>query len=542
MQDTLGIDAAQLRSPAGRARPAQELAPAAPGGSVNGSAPEQAAARASASKRAKSGKPTNEQISAASNLIAKYQLDSTDAQMRYKAAKASADLLTRVTGHAIGDKGKEMTKATATLEKTITDWNIALMGDDAEVARKAGEVAQLADEAMMRVLTDFERVAMAAKPDKLSSASFTTPWGNLVARDDKSAATALSYVADLSKAFAVDNVNDVRFFAPRDELENLLRQKPMAGFLKDPESVKVAVEKAARDNKGKMSDVKGQAWHVDDLERGDQILAYQLGMLKILTDQMTQNMAAIAKQVSSETDAASAAMLRDNAEKTSAAFELMGELASCLTDPKELVHKVTDLAVKTGFKLLGKLATGDIRARAEELQRSAEEKLNQSLVDQTKALIKALDSFDQMAPALESQINDLAKRYGEQIKILGNKFDDACEGSSFHFYELENAVTSAHHALDAAFIGREALENTARGLPAAIHKVLAGDSESSGFIGGVLEQAWDRINLPTIDGARFQVEQKIKNWRSNEKDIDVSLEKLLGVRDKAMLALADFGG
>lgn len=134
------------------------------------------------------------------------------------------------------------------------------------------------------------------------------------------------------------------------------------------------------------------------------MLANQLAAAKIQTDQMTQSLAAIAKQVASDAAAERSAELTEKAERIEAAYDFMGEFAACLTNPKDAVGKLADLTVKTGFKLLAKLDTQDIRKQAEDLKKIATEDHKDSLTEQSDALIAALDKFDQLAPALISKL------------------------------------------------------------------------------------------------------------------------------------------
>jgi hypothetical protein len=395
---------------------------------------------------------------------------------------------------------------------------------------------------MMQVLTQYESAVQSAKPDKLPGRTFKTPWGDLMARDEKGAAAALAIVADLSKALAADYTNFNRYFASADMLDHVLRAKPMADFLKNPESVQAAVQKAAQDNKGKIGDAEVKAEHADSLERTDEALLNQLAAVKIQTDQMTASLAAIAAQVASETDAEMAAQLTEKAEKTEAAYEYMGEFVACLTDPKEAAGKLKDFAVKIGFKILAKLDTQEIRKRAADLKELADEKHKDSLTKASDALITALSKFDDLAPALEKQLSESAKRFESQVKQAGEKFDDVCEKCDFHFYDVEGAVKDAQKALDAAVSAREALEENALGLPAAIGRAVLRSALDFGAMEGAMESAVTHANAPTIDTARSEVERKIKEWRTREEKLGESLGQLLEVRKKALQALADFGG
>jgi hypothetical protein len=495
---------------------------------------------------AKSAKLTKEEIVAAMGKMDAFQADIDDALARYQAAKASADQLAMATGHKIEDPGKDLTTGAENWRKTKESWSKALQGTDRDAATKAGALATLVHDSVMRILTDYERAVQSAKPDKLPAfQKFKTPWGDLAARDDKGAATALSFVADLSKALAADNSNYDRYDKSADMLDHVLRVKPMADFLAKPESVQAAVQKAAQDNKGKIGEAKQDARHADSLERSDDELMSQLAAAKIQTDQMTESLAAIAKQVESEKAAEEAAELKEKAERIEGAFEFMGEVATVLTagDLKEAGKKLGELALKTGFKLLGKLMTRDIRERAEDLKKTAHDKHNESLEKSSDALIKALEAFDKLAPNLEKKINEIAQRFESQMKQTGEKFDNVCENCTFHFYDVESAVKLAYKSLDAAASARQALKEDALPLPAAIGKaVLRTSQDLAGAAGKAMEEAFKRINGPTIDMARYEVERKIGEWKKREQKLGESLRQLLEVREKALQALADFGG
>jgi hypothetical protein len=267
----------------------------------------------------------------------------------------------------------------------------------------------------------------------------------------------------------------------------------------------------------------------------------QLTTLKILVDQMTENVAAIEKQVESEKAAEESAELKEKAERIESAFEFMGEVATCFTKIEEAPAKLGELALKTGFKLLGKLATQDIRERAEDLKKTADKYHKESLSAQSNALIKALGDFDKQAPELEKNINSLAKRAQEQTKQAGDKFDDVCEDCTFHFYDIESAVKLAHTALDVAATGRRALDD-ALGLPAMIGRAVLRVSEDPGaLVAKVQETAFTKLNAPTIDMARYEVEKQIASWKTNEQKITATVGQLLEVREQALQALADFG-
>jgi hypothetical protein len=528
MQDVLGIDAAQLEGAAAGPQPSSAI---------------RSAEGAMKAKSAKSAKLNEEEIKFAYQTMDEFRADIEKAQARYQAAKASADQLASVTGHKFEDRGKDLTSRAETLNQNLATWSKAVQGNDRDAATKARAVATATHDSMMQVVTNYEKAVNSAKPDKLPGRTFKTPWGDLMARDDKGAATALALVADLSKALAVDHSNFDRYFKSADMLDHVLRVKPMADFLAKPESVQAAVEKGAQDNKGKIGAAQNQARHADSLGRTDDALLGQLEAARIQTNLMTKHLAAIATQVESDKAAAGAAELKEKAERIEAAFEFMGEVATCLTNPKEAASKLGELALKTGFKLLGKVATRDIRERAEDLQKTAVEKHNKSLEEQSGALIEALDAFDKLAPDLEKKINEIAKRFESQTKQVGEKFDNACENCTFHFYDVENAVKLAHQSLDAAESAREALDQDALPLPAAIGRaVLRNSQDVAGLPGQAMEQAFKNINGPTIDMARDEVERKIGEWKKKEKKLVESVGQLLEVRDKALQALADFGG
>jgi hypothetical protein len=426
----------------------------------------------------------------------------------------------------------------------MATWTKALQGNDGNAAEKARAAAKSARDAMVQVVTKYESAVQSAKPDKLSGKKFHTDWGDLMARDDKGAATALALVADLKKALAANYTNFDRFLKSRDMLDHIIGIKPMAGFLANPESVQAAVQKSAEDNKGKIGDARQQAQHADHLETEDQGFLSQLATVKTLVDQMTESVEAIAKQVESDKTAAESAELQEKAEKIEGAFEFMGEVATCFLkpDPKEIAGKLEELAVKTGFKLLGKLATQDIRERAEDLKKAAVKYHNDSLTQQSNALIKALSDFEKLAPDLEKNINNLAKRAQTQTKQAGDKFDDVCENCAFHFYDIESAVKLAHSALDLAATGRGALDE-ALGIPAAIGRaVLRTSVDPGGLVGASMEKAFKDLNGPTIDMAKQEVERQIAMWKSDEQKITASVGQLLEVRQQALQALADFGG
>jgi hypothetical protein len=499
-------------------------------------------AQLGAAGSAKSAKLTKDEIAAAMQRVDAFQADINDAMERYQAAKAMADQLATATGHEVKEPGKDLTSRAETLRKNLASWTKALGAKDQDDVTKIGALATLTHDSMMRVLTDYERAVASAKPDKLPSRKFKTPWGDLIARDDKGAATALSYVADLSKALAADHSNFDRYFASADMLDHELRAKPMADFLANPASVQAAVQKTAQDNKGKIGDALGQARHADSLGRDNKILSDQLATAKVQTDQMTKSLAAIAKQVESEADAEAAAELTEKAERIEAAYDFMGEFVACLTNPEEAAGKLTDLAVKTGFKLLGKLDTKEIRARAADLKKSADKKHKGFYTEQCNALIGALDEFDKLAPTLDKEISELAKRFESQMKQVGEKFDTICESCTFHFYDVENAVKLAHKTLDAAASARAALVENALDIPGAIGRAVLRIPQDAGFMEQAMENEFTRINAPTIDLAGHEVEKKIVDWKSREQTLVESLGHLLEVRDKALQAFSDFGG
>jgi hypothetical protein len=318
----------------------------------------------------------------------------------------------------------------------------------------------------------------------------------------------------------------------------------MADFLKNPESVQAVLQNAAQGSKGKIGDAVGQARHADSLELNDEALWNQLKTVKIQTDQMTASLAAIATQVASETDAEMAAEYTEKAEKIEAAYEFMGDVVSCFTDPdpKAIGGKLKDFAVKYGFKLLAKADTQEIRKRAADLKKLADEKHKDALSKASDALITALSKFDELAPAMEKQLSESAERFESQIKQAGEKFDTVCEKSDFHFYDVESAVKDAQKALDAAASAREALEENAVGLPEAIGRAVLRTNVHFGAMEGAMENAVKRVNGPTIDTARDEVERKIKDWKTREQKLGESLDQLLQVRKKGLQALADFGG
>jgi hypothetical protein len=497
---------------------------------------------AGSAKSAKSAKPTQDEITYAEKTIGEYRADIDKAQATYQATKASADQLAEVTGHKFDDPGKDLTSRAEVLNQALASWTKALQGNDRDAETKARAAAEKAHDSMTQVVTNYQHVVQSAKPDKLPGKKFHTDWGDLMAIEDKGAATALSLVADLKKAIAANYSSFDGFLKTRDMFEFEISRKPMADFLAKPESVQAAVQKSAQDNKGKISDAQNQARHADRIQSEDEDLASQLATVKTLVDQMTKSVAAIDEQKESEHAEADAAELKEKAEGIESAFEFMGEVATCLTgDPKEAAGKLGELALKTGFKLLGKLATRDIRERAEELHKMAVDKHNKSLTDSSEALIKALDDFDKIAPDLEMKINALAKRFETQMKQVGEKFDNVCENGTFHFYDVESAVKDANTALGAAASGRGALDEDALSLPDAIGRaVLRTSRDLDGPVGQAMEQAYKRINGPTIGMARQEVERHIRDWKTEEKKITESLGQLLEVRKQALQALADF--
>jgi hypothetical protein len=473
-----------------------------------------------------------------------YRKDIDKAQQSYEATKASAEQLASVTGHKFDDPGKDLTSHIETLNQALTSWTKSLQGNDANAAEKGRVAAKAAYDSMMQVVTKYESAVQSAKPDKLPGKKFHTDWGDLMARDDKGAATALALVADLKKAIAANYSNADRFYKSRDMLDHIIGIKPMADFLANPESVQAAVQKSAEENKGKIGAARQQAQHADHLETEDKGFLSQLTTVKTLVDQMSENVEAISKQVESEKLAGESAELKEKAEKIEAAYDFMGEVATCFLkpDPKEIAGKLGELAVKTGFKLLGKLDTQDIRARAEDLQKLADKYHKDSLTQQSTALIGALKKFDEIAPDLEKNINSLAKRAEAQTKQAGDKFDDVCENCTFHFYDVESAVKLAYTTLDLASTGRGALDD-ALGIPAAIGRaVLRTSQEIPGMAGAAMEKAFQDLNGPTIDTAQHEVERQLASWKTGEQKITEAVGKLLEVREQALQALADYGG
>jgi len=492
---------------------------------------------------AKRAKPTQDEITDAEKTIGEYRADIDKAQATYQATKASAEQLAEVTGHKFDDPGKDLTSRAEVLNQALASWTKALQGNDRDAETKSRAAAAKAHDSMTQVVTNYQHVVQSAKPDKLPGKKFHTDWGDLTAIEDKGAATALSLVADLKKAIAANYSSFDGFLKTRDMFEFEISRKPMADFLAKPESVQAAVQKSAQDNKGKISDAQNQARHADRIQSEDEDLASQLATVKTLVDQMTESVAAIDEQKESEHAEADAAELKEKAEGIESAFEFMGEVATCLAagDAKEAEKKLGELALKTGFKLLGKLATRDIRERADELHKMAVDKHNESLEKSSAALIKALDEFDKIAPDLEKKINALAKRFETQMKQVGEKFDNVCENCTFHFYDVESAVKDANTALGAAASGRGALDESALSLPDAIGRAVLRTSRGlDGPVGQAMEQAYKRINGPTIDMARQQVDRHIRDWKTAEKKITESLAQLLEVRKQALQALADF--
>jgi hypothetical protein len=199
-----------------------------------------------------------------------------------------------------------------------------------------------------------------------------------------------------------------------------------------------------------------------------------------------------------------------------------------------------DFTVKAGFKLLGKLETKDIRKRADDLKKAADEKGIKAVVEQSDAFIAALESFDKLTPGLEDEINAIAKRFESQMKQVGEKFDTICEEScKFHFYDIEGAVKLAQKALDDAVSARGALSENALDIPAAIGRSVLRTSQDAGIFQEGMEKEFTRINAPTIDLALHEVQQRMVGWKTREQKLDGVMGNLLAVRQKALQALAD---
>ncbi len=470
--------------------------------------------------------------------------DIDKAMERYQAAKAKADQLETATGHKIDDPGKQLTSLAATLDKNLYSWSTSMQNKGADTASKAGALATQTHTAMMQVVASYEHAIDGAMPDSLPSVKFKTPWGDLVARDQKGAATALAIVAKLRQALAANSSKLGRYDDTRDMLDHMLLSKPMADFLANPKSACAAVEEAVQDNKGKIGQARGDARHADSLQRSEESLTATLRLMKIETDKMNKSLEAIKMKVDSIAHAKEATELTEEAEKTEAAFEFMGEIATCLTgNPEEAAAKLGELSLKTGFKLLGKAMTADIRERAEQLKKTADREKIDALNGEIDALTTALSKFDELAPDVLKEIDESAQRFDSQIKLTGKDFDAACENCPFHFYDVDSAVALSHKALDAAASAREALNENALGLAGSIGRVLMRDSQNKDLAYEALEkgmeQAYAQTNGPTIDLAQSEVEREIADWKTREKKVDESLTHLLALRKDVLHALAD---